>query len=449
MRKLSGFPYKHVLVLGLAKSGTAAATLLLANHKHVRVNDYKAKDTDLNVKELMQQGAELILGSHPLSVLKGIDYIIKNPGISYKNPILIEAEKRNIPIVTEIELAANLAAYNPIIAITGSNGKTTTTTLVQEMLIQSNQPVQLAGNIGVVATDVAQHLLEKEALLLELSSFQLMGVTSFRPHVAALLNLFDAHLDFHGSLDNYVAAKANIFKNQTEHDFLIYNADDGRVCTVIQNAKAKLVPFSIRVRQPDGAWADEKAIYFKNIRIMEKANIALVGEHNIQNILAALSIAMMMGATKEGIQAVLATFTGVKHRLQFVKEYQGRLFYNDSKATNMLATEKALQSFKQPTILLAGGLDRGDMFTELRPYLSQVKAMILFGETKEKLQQVAHELNIQTVLVSDVKEATTVAYQYSQSGDVILLSPACASWDQYKTFEERGDMFIQAVHRLA
>jgi UDP-N-acetylmuramoylalanine--D-glutamate ligase len=449
MRKLSGFPYKHVLVLGLAKSGTAAATLLLANHKHVRVNDYKAKDTDLNVKELMQQGAELILGSHPLSVLKGIDYIIKNPGISYKNPILIEAEKRNIPIVTEIELAANLAAYNPIIAITGSNGKTTTTTLVQEMLIQSNQPVQLAGNIGVVATDVAQHLLEKEALLLELSSFQLMGVTSFRPHVAALLNLFDAHLDFHGSLDNYVAAKANIFKNQTEHDFLIYNADDGRVCTVIQNAKAKLVPFSIRVRQPDGAWADEKAIYFKNIRIMEKENIALVGEHNIQNILAALSIAMMMGATKEGIQAVLATFTGVKHRLQFVKEYQGRLFYNDSKATNMLATEKALQSFKQPTILLAGGLDRGDMFTELRPYLSQVKAMILFGETKEKLQQVAHELNIQTVLVSDVKEATTVAYQYSQSGDVILLSPACASWDQYKTFEERGDMFIQAVHRLA
>lgn len=448
MKQLAYFPYHQVLVLGLAKSGTAAANVLLENNIHVRVNDAGATKKDPSVQQLIDKGAEVIVGSHPISVLDGIEVIIKNPGIPYHNRILIEAAARGIPVITEIELAANLARNHRMIGITGSNGKTTTTTLVEQMLTCSHQPVKLAGNIGVVATNVAQTLEKNEALLLELSSFQLMGIESFKPYVAALLNIHGAHLDYHGSLDNYIAAKANICRNQTSDDYFVYNADDEVVEQVAKGSEAQLIPFSIHQRHLAGAWVDETDIYFKKEKIISKKDVLLVGEHNMENILAAVSIAMIMGATVAGIQQVLQTFSGVKHRLQFVKTINGRSFYNDSKATNMLATEKALQAFTEPTILLAGGLDRGDTFEQLIPFLNHVKTMIVFGETKQKLKQIADEQKIACKMVNDVIEATKIAYEYSNEGDVILLSPACASWDQYKTFEERGDMFIHSVHKL-
>ena len=450
MRKLTNFPYQNVLVLGLAKSGSAAAKLLLQNGVHVRVNDYEANEEATLIMKLKNKGADVVVGSHPLSVLDGIDVIVKNPGIPYDNILIVEAEKRNIPVITEIELAGLLANDNEIIGITGSNGKTTTSTLIAKMLAMGNKKVQLAGNIGVVATDIAEQLGENEKLVLELSSFQLLGIQSFRPHVAVLLNLFDAHLDYHGSIANYIEAKTNVFKNQTESDFLIYNADDARVHEVVKQAKSILVPFSVSKKHLSGGWIQNNAIYFKDEEIMSLHDIVLVGEHNLENILAAVSVAIISGATKEDIQSVLKTFSGVKHRLQFVANIDNRLFYNDSKATNILATQKALQSFKQPTILLAGGLDRGNSFESLLPFLTNVKAMVVFGETAEKLKDLAKEANIERVQkVKNVGEAANTAYQMSKEGDIILLSPACASWDQYKTFEERGDMFIQAVHILA
>ena len=450
MRKLTNFPYQNVLVLGLAKSGSAAAKLLLQNGVHVRVNDYEANEEATLIMKLKNKGADVVVGSHPLSVLDGIDVIVKNPGIPYDNILIVEAEKRNIPVITEIELAGLLANDNEIIGITGSNGKTTTSTLIAKMLAMGNKKVQLAGNIGVVATDIAEQLGENEKLVLELSSFQLLGIQSFRPHVAVLLNLFDAHLDYHGSIANYIEAKTNVFKNQTESDFLIYNADDARVHEVVKQAKSILVPFSVSKKHLSGGWIQNNAIYFKDEEIMSLHDIVLVGEHNLENILAAVSVAIISGATKEDIQSVLKTFSGVKHRLQFVANIDNRLFYNDSKATNILATQKALQSFKQPTILLAGGLDRGNSFESLLPFLTNVKAMVVFGETAEKLKDLAKEANIERVQkVKNVREAANTAYQMSKEGDIILLSPACASWDQYKTFEERGDMFIQAVHILA
>lgn len=449
MNRLTEFPYTHVLVLGLAKSGTAAANMLLDNGVNVRVNDKNGKTSDRETAELIEKGADVITGEHPLSVLDDIELVVKNPGISYEHPLMQEAARRELPIVTEIELAGNLAGNSPIIGITGSNGKTTTTTLVEAMLRESKRPVKIAGNIGVVATDVARTLEKKEMLLLELSSFQLMGIDTFRPKVAALLNLHGAHLDYHGTLDHYMQAKANIFKNQTKEDFLVYNADDARVCQIIQHAQAQLIPFSTSTKQPEGAWTDGVNLYFKETLIIRQDEVVLVGGHNTENILAAISIAMTMGATVGGIRQVLVRFSGVEHRLQFVKEVNGRQFYNDSKATNMLATEMALKAFDVPTILLAGGLDRGDTFEELIPYLGHVKAMVLFGETREKLQQLAQKQGIETRLASDVSEAATEAFHMSAAGDVILLSPACASWDQYKTFEERGDMFTRAVHTLA
>lgn len=448
MKILHDFPYQHVLVLGLAKSGTAAAHLLLDSGVRIRINDF-ASDADApEVKALTDKGAEAILGAHPLSALDDIDLIVKNPGISYENILLVEAAQRKIPVVTEVELAHYVAPDNEMLAITGSNGKTTTTTLVYEMLQKSKQPVRLAGNIGIVASEVARQAKDEEKLVLELSSFQLMGIQKFKPHIAALLNLFEAHLDYHGSMDAYVNAKKEIFKNQTERDFLIFNAENKNVLEAVQEARASLVPFSVNKQQPHGAWADEQAVYFKDQHIIDKKEILLPGDHNLENVLAAVCIACLSGASIAGIQQVLKTFTGVEHRLQFVRELHDRVYYNDSKATNILATEKALQSFDQPTILLAGGLDRGNSFDELLASMKNVKAMVLFGETKEKLKQTANKANIPVAIADTVTDATKTAHEMSSPGDVILLSPACASWDQYKTFEERGNMFVQAVHTL-
>ncbi|MCM3739133.1 UDP-N-acetylmuramoyl-L-alanine--D-glutamate ligase [Oceanobacillus luteolus] len=448
MRKLENFPYQQVLVLGLAKSGTAAAKTLLRNGMKVRVNDKQLSEKSTIVQDLVALGAEMVLGSHPLSVLEGIEIVVKNPGISYENPVLVEAMKRKIPIVTEIEIAYQLVP-ELLIGITGSNGKTTTTTLTTSMLQESNRPVKVAGNIGIVATEAAENLAEQEALVLELSSFQLQGTIAFRPNIAVILNVFQAHLDYHKTLENYKQAKFNIFRNQTEEDFLIYNADDDEIEEQVKTARAKLIPFSTTKKLEEGVWTDGTSVYFLDEKVINLEKIVLVGNHNLENILAAVAAAKLAGATNEGIERVLTTFTGVKHRLQFVDKVHGRLFYNDSKATNMLATEKALAAFKQPTILLAGGLDRGDDLSELIPHFKHVKGLVSFGETKEKLEKVAEEANVPIILnAENVEEAVKVAYEHSEENDVILLSPACASWDQYRTFEERGDMFIQAVHKL-
>lgn len=446
MNTLAEFPYTNILILGLAKSGTASAKILLEHGMRVRINDMNSEDE--NIQQLREMGADIIVGSHPLSVLDGMEIVVKNPGIPYDNPIVKEAEKRNIPIVTEIELAYYLT-NGDIIGITGSNGKTTTTTLIYEMLAESKKPVKLGGNIGIAASETARETKKGEWLVLELSSFQLQGIERFKPKISVLINLFEAHLDYHKTFENYTNAKFNIVKNQTETDYFVYNYDDESIVNELAAVKAKLVPFSVRHRLEDGAWATEESIYFKNEKVMDRKDIVLVGEHNLENILAAVAAVKLSGGTNEGIQTVLKKFSGVKHRLQFVDKVNGRLFYNDSKATNMLATQKALRSFQQPVILLAGGLDRGNEFTDLLPYLKHVKGMVVFGETKDKLIKLAKEADIEHVKsVKNVREAVGEAYAFSEEGDVILLSPACASWDQYRTFEERGDMFIQAVHKL-
>ncbi|WP_117160885.1 UDP-N-acetylmuramoyl-L-alanine--D-glutamate ligase [Paraliobacillus sp. X-1268] len=450
MNKLKNFPYQNVLVLGLAKSGTAACKVLVKNGCTVRANDLKVKETsDPVIAELNKLGIEVTTGSHPLKLLDEIDVVVKNPGIPYENELLIEAEVKGIPIITEIELIHYLITA-PYIGITGSNGKTTTTTLIHEMLEKSNKRSKLAGNIGKVAVEIAENLKEEETMVVELSSFQLMGTQEFQPHIAVMLNLFQAHLDYHKTFHNYKDAKARIFANQTEKDYFVYNAEDGEIATLIDHVVATKVPFSIHEKGlTNGAWCDETYVYFRDKRIIAKENIRLVGDHNLENVLAAVAASMLSGATKEGINEVLTTFPGVKHRTQYVEQINGRLFYNDSKATNILATSKALDSFEQPVILLAGGLDRGNDFDALIPYLTNVKAMILFGETAIKLNETGQQAGIEDIVFADnMAQAVDLAFELSDEKDIILLSPACASWDQYRTFEERGDMFIEAVHTL-
>lgn len=447
MSKLADFPYYRILVLGLAKSGTAAARALLQHGKQVRINDKSAKPEDRLIKELEDLGAEVFYGDHPLEALNNMELVVKNPGISYDHPIVREAISKNIPVITEVELAYYLTE-SPIIGITGSNGKTTTTTLITKMIESSGIPVKVAGNIGIVATDVALSIDEDTTMVLELSSFQLQGTEKFRPNIAVLLNIYEAHLDYHKTFENYTAAKCNIFKNQTEKDYVVFNADDPIIMNEISHAKGRLVPFSVKNMTEDGAYISSGKIYFRGEEIIHVDDVVLVGNHNLENILAAVAAAKLRGAENEAIRNVLATFSGVKHRLQYVETIEGRKFYNDSKATNILATQKALASFTQPVILLAGGLDRGNEFTDLIPYLKNVKGMVLFGQTKGKLQQIAEQVHIPYILAENVEQAAEQAFHMSVEGDVILLSPACASWDQYRTFEERGDMFIQAVHRL-
>ncbi|MBH0229053.1 UDP-N-acetylmuramoyl-L-alanine--D-glutamate ligase [Halobacillus yeomjeoni] len=447
MRNLQSFPYTHVLVLGLAKSGTAAAHLLLDSGVTVRVNDMKADEASEPVQELKSKGADIVVGSHPLSVLDDIDLVVKNPGIPYENPIVDEAVKREIPVVTEVELGGMLHE-GPLIGITGSNGKTTTTTLIHEMIKADHKPVSVAGNIGEVSCEVARTTTEEETMVAELSSFQLLGTENFRPDIAVLLNLYEAHLDYHHTLQNYHNAKAKIFENQSEEDTFVYNADDQKICIYLPSVKAKQVAFSIQ-EKVDGAWADDERIYFYDEPIMKIADILLVGEQNLQNILAAVAAVKGIGVSNEAIRDVLTSFKGVAHRLEFVTEKNGRFFYNDSKATNILATSYALRSFKQPIILLAGGLDRGTSFESLTPYMSSVKGMVVFGETADMLADAGKQAGVEEIVkVGNMDDAVQEAYQMSVEDDVILLSPACASWDQYRTFEERGHMFTEAVHKL-
>jgi UDP-N-acetylmuramoylalanine--D-glutamate ligase len=449
LKQINTYLHKKILVLGLAKSGVTAAALLHKLGAFVTVNDKKPLSENPEAQGLLEQGIKVICGEHPVELLdEGFELIVKNPGIPYQNPIIEGALEKGIPVLTEVELAYQISEA-PFIGITGTNGKTTTTTLVFEMLKEGKKKPLIAGNIGTVASGVAQEATAENNIVIELSSFQLMGIDTFNPKIAIITNLYDAHLDYHGTRGEYFNAKANITKNQTEAEYLIVNADQKEVLEIAKNSHAAIIPFSTRTVLNEGAFIRDGYICFNGEKVMLVEEIALPGVHNLENILSAMAAAKLMGVSNEAIQSVLSTFTGVKHRLQYVTEIEDRKFYNDSKATNILATIPALQAFKSPIILLAGGLDRGNEFDELIPYLNNVKALITFGQTSSKIQRVGVEAGIKQInTVDNVEKAVPVAFQYSEPGDVILLSPACASWDQYKSFEVRGDIFIEAVHKL-
>ena len=453
MKKNKTFENKKVLVLGLAISGYNSADLLLKLGAEVLVNDFQDLTNDEKAQELSERGVKIVSGGHPLSLLDdSVDYLIKNPGIPYTNPIVQKAKEKNIPILTEIELAY-LVSEGPIIAITGTNGKTTTTKMIEAVLKEkeSEGRVFVSGNIGTSASAVAQEVTEDDDTIMEVSSFQLMGIKTYRPHIALITNIYSAHLDYHKTREEYVAAKLAITKNQTADDYLIYNADQSELTKrVLNESQAQLLPFSRKRILENGVCVKDGLIEFKGEPVMSTDVIILPGKHNLENILATIAVAKLKGISNEIIQHVFQTFKGVPHRMQFVDTIHERVFYNDSKATNTLATKNALGGFKQPVILIAGGLDRGETFEDLTPTLrTQVKALVTFGESAEILAELGKTLSIERVKkVSSVKEAVKAAYELSVPKDVILLSPACASWDQYKTFEERGHDFMNEVSKL-
>ena len=447
------FEHKRVLVIGLAKSGVAVAKLLLHQGAMVTVNDRIPLEENPDAKSLIEEGIRVLAGSHPVDLLEEhFDFVVKNPGIPYHNCMVEAAMKKGIPVYTEIEIAYQLLE-GLIIGITGSNGKTTTTTLASLMLKESfpERQVFAAGNIGIPLSQLAEQSTKEDIYVSELSSFQLMGIDQFKPKIACIVNIFSAHLDYHGTREEYIEAKLQLTKNQTEDDYLVYNADYPELMTLIKgHTEATLVPFSRKTVLDFGACVEGDSICFNGEKVIPVSTIQVPGTQNVENVLAAVAIAKLAGATNEGIQKAVQNFHGVKHRTQFVKEVNKRRFYNDSKATNIIATQTALRSFtNQSVILIAGGLDRGNGFDELVPDLTSVSGIVLYGETKEKLQEAAKVAGVPVIeVVNTLEEATKKAYEISKEEDIILLSPACASWDQFKNFEIRGDEFIRVVENL-
>ena len=451
MKKISKYQGKKVLVIGFGISGLNAAHLLVKLGAKVTANDMKTPKDPQVVEDLEKDGIRVITGSNPLSLAdEGFDVVVKNPGIPYDNPLVAKFVAKKTPIITEAELGWEIFEGH-LVSVTGSNGKTTTTTLTRLMLAKSStHNVKYAGNIGVSFSKVAEDLGPDDTLVTELSSFQLLGCPTIHPHIAIITNIFSNHLDYHKTRENYINAKLNITRNQTKDDFLIMNWDRDEWQEIAQRSQATIVPFSRLNKSHEGAYEEDGMICWRGEKIMKAEDIRLIGPQNVENALAAIAAAKLSGVSNEDIISVLTTFGGVRHRLQYVMDYDGRRFYNDSKSTDIEATEVALQGFDQPVILLAGGLDRGYTFERLVPYFKKhVKAIIVFGQCKDKMKDAAVQAGIPTILESEnAVTAVPEAWKVSEPGDVILLSPANASWDQFPSFEVRGDKFIEAVEKL-
>lgn len=452
MKKISTYENKKVLVLGLAKSGFSAAKLLHELGALVTVNDGKPFDENPEAQELLSLGVKVISGSHPIELLdEEFSLMVKNPGIPYSHPFVQKAQELGIPVITEVELAYEVAEC-PIIGITGTNGKTTTTTMTGLLLNAGDLPgtARLAGNIGYPASSVAQEATADDKIVMELSSFQLMGITDFRPHVAVVTNIYEAHIDYHKTRKEYVKAKWHLQQNMTEKDYLILNWNQEELRELSKKTKATVLPFATEQKLPKGAYSLDGSIYYNQEKIMDITELGVPGSHNVENALAAISVAKLYGISNEAIKNALHHFHGVPHRTQYVGEFQERKFYNDSKATNILATKMALSGFQlDQLVLIAGGLDRGNSFDELIPALKGIKALITFGETQNRLADAGKKAGIPVIKAAENAEAAVpIALELSEEGDSILLSPANASWDQYPNFEIRGERFMEAVNKL-
>ncbi|EFW07524.1 UDP-N-acetylmuramoyl-L-alanine--D-glutamate ligase [Streptococcus anginosus] len=448
MKHITNFANKKVLVLGLAKSGESAARLLDKLGAIVTVNDGKPFEENPAAQSLLEEGIKVVTGGHPLELLdEDFELMVKNPGIRYDNPMVKKALEKEIPVITEVELAY-LISDAPIIGITGSNGKTTTTTMIAEVLTAGGQSGLLSGNIGFPASQVATTATKNDTLVMELSSFQLMGIETFHPEIAVITNLMPTHIDYHGSFENYVAAKWNIQKNMSKSDFLVLNFNQTLAKELAAKTQATVVPFST-TEKVDGAYLEGNMLTFRGEPVMAADELGVPGSHNVENALATIAVAKLRGIENQVIKETLAGFGGVKHRLQYVGEINHVKFYNDSKSTNILATQKALSGFdNSKVILIAGGLDRGNEFDELVPDIQGLKKMVILGESAARVKRAADKAGVSYMDAADVKDATQKAFAEAQAGDIVLLSPANASWDMYPNFEVRGDEFIATFEEL-
>ena len=442
---------KKVLVVGLARSGMAAIRVLKKLGAEVTLSESKKKDDIKEIGFLNENNVEIV-GQDMAVFERDFDFVVKNPGVPYRSPMMQKLQERNIPVITEIELAYQVAKPQHYIAITGTNGKTTTSTLTYEILRRAFPgKAHLCGNIGIPLCEIVMEngLMEEGGhyIALEISNFQLVNIDKFRPEVATIINLTPDHIDFMGSLDNYYKSKTEVYRNMAGNDVFLLNADDPVVKEYTDRYPVKCAKESFSTdSQSADCIAKDGYLEIKGEKIIPLNAIKIVGKHNLQNVMIAVSAAKAIGISNDVILDAVSSFMGVEHRIEFVREIDGVKYYNDSKGTNTDATITALKAFDRGVILLVGGFEKGLPMDEMKKHLGCVKKIIGFGACGARL---VHDLvGEDGIVVTTLDEAVAEANKIAESGDTVLLSPTTSSFDQYTCFEERGDHFKKIINAL-
>ncbi len=448
---------KKVLIVGTGKSGINAGKLLLKKGAEIVFYD---DNVALDVEKLMAQfenngEIKIVLGEVNDKILADIDLMVISPGVAIDSPIANTVREHNIPIWSEVELAYQAGAGR-VAAITGTNGKTTTTSLVGEIFKHYTENSFTVGNIGIPYTEVALQMNADSYTVAEVSSFQLETIVDFKPHVSAVLNVTPDHLDRHYTMENYASVKLDVCRNQTCEDYLVLNYDDETTRLMAQDnrVEAKVIYFSRLHSLEEGVCLKDEAIVLREkgqeIKVIKLSDLILLGAHNVENYMAGIAVAYYMGIPLEDIVETLKTFKGVAHRIEFVNEIAGVAYYNDSKGTNPDAAIKAIQAMNRKTVLIGGGYDKGVSFDEwIKAFDNKVKKLILIGQTAQMIADTAKQYGFtEVVFATDLKEAVDIAAQEAESGEAVLLSPACASWGMFDNYEQRGDMFKEFVNQL-
>ena len=442
---------KKVLVVGLARSGMAAIRVLKKLGAEVTLSESKKKDDIKEIGFLNENNVEIV-GQDMAVFERDFDFVVKNPGVPYRSPMMQKLQERNIPVITEIELAYQVAKPQHYIAITGTNGKTTTSTLTYEILRRAFPgKAHLCGNIGIPLCEIVMEngLMEEGGhyIALEISNFQLVNIDKFRPEVATIINLTPDHIDFMGSLDNYYKSKTEVYRNMAGNDVFLLNADDPVVKEYTDRYPVKCAKESLSTdSQSTDCIAKDGYLEIKGEKIIPLNAIKIVGKHNLQNVMIAVSAAKAIGISNDVILEAVSSFKGVEHRIEFVREIDGVKYYNDSKGTNTDATITALKAFDRGVILLVGGFEKGLPMDEMKKHLGCVKKIIGFGACGARL---VHDLvGEDGIVVTTLDEAVAEANKIAESGDTVLLSPTTSSFDQYTCFEERGDHFKKIINAL-
>lgn len=446
------FNGKKIVVIGMGKTGIASAAFLGKKGAQVTVTDEKSPDKwNVEFEKIAREKWLEVREYGNVSILKDAEMVVPSPGIPPDNKLLVAALKNNIAVVSEIELAYWFIKV-PIIAVTGTNGKTTTTTLLGEILQRSGKKVFVGGNIGNPLIEYAETFQNDDFIVAEISSFQLQWIEKFRPFIAVLLNITSDHINYHGSFAEYGRIKSRIFANQTKNDFAILNAEDDEQKKMAGSVHARIAKFSSKNILSEGIFVEDKNIVLSMPETGEEKYplnmINLPGAHNVENVMAAIAAARLCGCGRADIIKAIGAFHGLPHRIEFVREKNSVKFYDDSKGTNVGSVLRALETFSQPVILLLGGRDKEGDFDSLRPLLkTKVKKLILFGEARERIASLIGE-DVPFLKKTKLREAVESAYRDAVPGDVILLSPGCASFDEFTNYKERGNFFKEVVRNL-
>lgn len=447
--------YSKVLVCGMARSGVAAAKLLKANGAEVTVQDLKTEDKldKDTMNSLRSQGISLYLGKNPDDIIKNFDTVVLSPGVPADLPFLQAARAAGIEVIGETELAYSMCKA-PMAAITGTNGKTTTTSLVGAIMKRSNPDTYVVGNIGKPFSEYIDEIKPTSCVVAEMSSFQLETIKTFHPKVSAVLNITPDHLDRHKTLDNYIKAKERIFENQTAEDYTVLNYNDPVTRSMADRTAAKVIFFAYNTPVSEGIYSDDKSIYIKCMGYDEKLvdidELNILGGHNVENAMAAAACGICMGIDIDTVRTALREFKAVEHRIEYVDTVGGVDYYNDSKGTNPDAAIKAVLAMKKPICLIAGGYDKHSDFTDwVQLFKGRVKFVAVIGAVKDQLKDTLDKAGYTAYKVADTfEDAFRLCVENAAEGDCVLLSPACASWDMFDSYEQRGEIFKELVHNL-